>query len=393
MLVIPRILSEKIKANAASYPVVAIVGPRQSGKTTLVRECFPNRLYRSLEDLDIREFAEQDPRGFLNQMPDGGIIDEIQRVPHLLSYIQTIVDQTQKPGMFILTGSNQFVLVKKVSQSLAGRISLLRLMPFTISELTGTSFENLDLEEFIYRGMYPRIYDHNLNPTEWYLNYVDTYLERDLKDFIQVKDLSLFRRFLTIVASNCARICNRSSISNALGISHNTVQAWLSALEMSYIIFMLQPYHRNYKKRVVKTPKLYFYDTGLVCTLLRIRQARHLKDHIITGQLFENMVVSELHKESMHRGMVSDFYFWKDHTGHEVDCLYDDGRYLFPIEIKLSQTIHNDFFRGLNYFTALSGNDPSRATIIYGGAQTQKRFEMSVFRWRDISLLAGDILT
>ena len=390
---IPRLLTKKIKENAASYPVVAIVGPRQSGKTTLVKECFPNLHYLSLEDLDIREFAEQDPRGFLNQMPEGGIIDEIQRVPQLLSYIQTIVDQTQKPGMFVLTGSNHFLLVKKVSQSLAGRISLLRLMPFTISELKDTSFGNMSLEEFIHHGMYPRIYDQNLNPTEWYLNYADTYLERDLKDFIQVMDLSLFRRFLIIAASNCASICNRTSISNALGISHNTVRAWLSALEMSYIIFMQQPYHRNYKKRVVKTPKLYFYDTGLACALLRIRQAEHLKDHIITGQLFENMVVSELHKESMHRGMIPDFYFWKDHTGHEVDCLYDDGRYLYPMEIKLSQTIHSDFFNGLKYFTGLSRTPPSRAALIYGGAQMQKRFNMNVFGWRDINRLAENIFT
>jgi predicted AAA+ superfamily ATPase len=384
--IIRRTISETLIKQSGLYPVIGITGPRQSGKTTLVRTCFPEKRYVSLEDYDTREFAVSDPRGFLDRMPEGGIIDEIQRVPALLSYIQTIVDEPSQRKRFVLTGSNQFLLLKHVSQSLAGRISLLRLLPFTVTELGVTESGRLPLNHFLYNGGYPRIYRESLNPTDWYANYVETYLEKDLKDIVNVLNLDLFTMFLSVIASCCGQLLNLSSIGSVLGIDQKTVKAWIAALQQSQIVILLQPYFKNYRKRVVKTPKLYFYDTGLACALLKIKSPDALADHFARGQLFENFVVSELHKESFHHNLRTDFYFWRDHTGHEVDCLFEDNGAVVPVEIKSSQTVRDDFFNGLRYFTGIEKKAGKRSYVVYGGDESQVRFQaIKVLPWKEVA--------
>ena len=369
---IKRQIENVLLRHASQYPVVAVMGARQSGKTTLVRHAFPDHPYISLEDPDTRFLATEDPRGFLNRIKKGGIIDEIQRVPELLSYIQTHVDERGTAGQFIITGSNQFLLSKHISQSLAGRISLLKLMPFTISELSNRLPDTA--AQYIYTGSYPRIYHDSLNPTEWYLNYVETYLEKDLKDIIKVSDLNNFRRFTALLASMCGQLINLSQIGNALGISHNTAKAWLSAMEQSYLIFLLQPYHKNYKKRLVKTPKLYFYDTGIACALLRMHSYEGLDTHHFYGALFENMVIAEILKETMHRSGRSNLYFWRDHKGREIDCIIEESNTLKSIEIKSSQTIRKDFFRNLSFFNDIAVKDSAVSSLVYGGT-TESSFK------------------
>lgn len=380
-----RTITDALIKQSSLYPVIGITGPRQSGKTTLVRTCFPEKQYVSLEDYDVREFAVSDPRGFLDRMPEGGIIDEIQRVPSLLSYIQTVVDEPSGKKRFVLTGSNQFLLLKHVSQSLAGRISLLRLMPFTFSELRGTEAGGFSADQFIYHGGYPRIYRESLDPTDWCSNYIETYLEKDLKDIVNVLNLDLFRRFLAVIASCCGQLLNLSSIGFMLGIDQKTVKAWIAALQQSQIVILLQPYFKNYRKRIVKTPKVYFYDTGLACALLKIKNPDVLADHVARGQLFENLIVSELHKESFHHTLRTDFYFWRDHTGHEVDLMFEDNGAVVPVEIKSSQTIRDDFFDGLRYFTGIEKKAGKRSCVVYGGGESQVRQKtIHVLPWKEV---------
>jgi uncharacterized protein len=382
---IKRQIEATLLRHALQYPVVAVMGARQSGKTTLVRHAFPNHPYISLEDPDTRFLATEDPRGFLNRINSGGIIDEIQRVPELLSYMQTHVDESGAPGQFIITGSNQFLLSKHISQSLAGRISLLKLMPFTVSELSDTLPGTA--AKYIYTGSYPRIYHDSLSPSEWYLNYVETYIEKDLKDIINVSDLNIFRRFTALLASMCGQLVNLSQIGNALGISHNTAKAWLSALEQSYLIFLLQPYHKNYKKRLVKTPKLYFFDTGIACALLRLHSGEGLDTHHFYGALFENMVISEIMKETMHRSGRPNIYFWRDHKGREIDCVIESPDALKAIEIKSSQTIRANFFDNLSYFEDIAKDDNIDSALVYGG-NTETTFKgIHAVNWQNTYLL------
>ncbi|MBN2657226.1 MAG: ATP-binding protein [Calditrichaeota bacterium] len=376
---ISRKLADTLLLRSTQYPVVAIVGPRQSGKTTLVRQIYPEKKYISLEDFDNREFALDDPRGFLDSVKEGAVLDEIQRAPKLLSFLQTEVDRNPEPGRFILTGSNQFLLMKGISQSLAGRISINRLLPFSLEELKGSSYEPDTLEPFLYKGAYPRIYDQNLDSRDWYSNYLSTYFEKDLKDFIHVSDLSAFRKLLILLASSCGQLLNLSSIGNSIGISHNTVKSWISALEASYLVFLMQPYHKNYKKRIVKSPKIYFYDTGIVSTLLKLSDPQQLENHYIRGALFENWAVTEYIKFQMNRGLDSDCYFWRDHTGNEVDLLFERGGSLFPVEIKSGKTITRDYFKGLNYFASLA--DIQNSALVYGGRIGQNRSGCSVIPW------------
>lgn len=380
MSLTPRTLKKRLLAAARQYAVVAVTGPRQSGKTTLVRNTFPDQPYVSLEDPDRRQFAETDPRGFLSAYPTGAILDEIQRVPTLLSYLQTLVDEHPNRMRFILTGSNQFLLMKGVAQSLAGRIALLKLMPFTFSEKPPEP----DVAARIRLGGYPRIHDQNLDPYEWHLNYIETYVEKDLKDLVRVVDLRAFRQFLVLLASQCGQLLNLSALGGALGVSHNTVKAWLTALEHSYLVFILPPYHRNYGKRIVKMPKVYFLDTGLACTLLRIRDAETLRNHIALGNLFENLVVAEYYKTAMHESGVADLFFWRDHGGHEVDCLIETAGALQPIEIKSSATLHPDFFAGLRRFCELTRTPVRRATLVYGGDREQTFQDMRAIGWRNL---------
>lgn len=377
---IERKLSHVVIKRSTQYPVVAIVGPRQSGKTTLAKVAFPQKKYISLEDLDNREFALDDPRGFLAGIKEGAIIDEIQRVPQLLSYLQTEVDSKPENGRFILTGSNQFLLMKAISQSLAGRISIQKLLPLSLEELHTSSYKPESLDLLLYKGGYPRIYDQGLDSRDWLSNYLETYFEKDLKDLLNVTDLHAFRKLLMLLASSCGQLVNLSSIGSSIGISHNTVKAWIAALEASYLIFLLNPYHNNYQKRIIKSPKVYFYDTGLVATLLKLREHNQLTNHYIRGALFENWVIAEYIKGKYNRGLQADCYFWRDHTGNEVDLLIETADKPFPVEIKSGKTIKREFLKGLEHFAKTA--DISRSGLVYGGESNQERNTTSIITWQ-----------
>lgn len=367
---------------AAHYPIVAITGPRQSGKSTLAKTSFSHKPYISLEDLDTRQFASDDPRGFLAQFPDGAILDEIQHCPGLFSYLQTIVDAKSEMGLFILTGSQQFGLTAQISQSLAGRVGFLQLLPFTLGELQGADCAPDDLETLLFAGLYPPIYDRQVPPASWYSDYIMTYVERDLRQLINVQDLQSFHRFVKMCAARTGQILNLSTLAADCGITHNTAKAWLSVLEASYIVFLLPPHYRNFNKRITKSPKLYFYDTGLVCTLIGIRESKQIMIHSIRGALFETWVIAELMKRQFNRGLLSNLYYWRDSQGHEIDVLVEQGESLIPIEIKSGKTVASDFFDNLQYFQTLANQTDSSPLLIYGGDQVQTRKNAQVLGWQ-----------
>jgi len=380
---IPRELIEKTIQMARQYPVVTITGPRQSGKTTLCRMVFPDMAYASLEDLDQREYARQDPRGFLNRFPQGAVLDEIQRAPELLSFIQTIVDQQNKEGFFILTGSQQFELLETISQSLAGRTALVRLLPFSLKEAYGADLKKAGLDQVLYTGFYPRIFDKGLNPTEAMGFYVSTYVERDLRMLINIRDLSQFEIFLKLCAGRTGQIMNLSSLGNDCGVNHNTVKSWLSVLEASYIIKLLRPYYKNFNKRLIKSPKLYFLDTGLACFLLDIHNPNQLATHPLRGALFESFIVAELLKRRFNTVQTDNLFYFRDNIGNEVDIIWDRSPQPIPVEIKSGQTISRDAFKGLDYFNKLAGGTDS-TYLIYGGDESYTRQSVRVTSWRDI---------
>lgn len=370
------------------FPVVAVTGPRQSGKTTLVRSVFFDKPYVSLEDLDTRSFAENDPRGFLATYPDGAIFDEVQRCPDLFSYLQTIVDDNPHMGRYILTGSQQFGLLSNISQSLAGRVGLVQLLPFSHGELFAAGQELSCVDGAIYKGAYPPLYDRQVTPADWYPDYVTTYLERDLRQLIQVRDLRSFQLFLRMCAARTGQLLNLSSLANDCGITHNTAKAWLSVLEASYILFLLQPHHKNFNKRLIKSPKLYFYDTGLVCWLLGIQDESQVVIHSLRGALFETWVLSELIKGRFNRGLPSNLYFWRDRSGTEVDILIEQGELLFPVEIKSGKTLTTDYFAGLKKWLAIADDVAGSARLVYAGDQEQRGTKFEVLPWRAVAELA-----
>ena len=388
---VPRDASNTLRRLAAAFPVVAVTGPRQSGKTTLVQKCFAGAPYVSLEDLDQREFATQDPRGFLAQFPDGAVLDEVQRCPGVLSYLQGIVDRDRRMGLFILTGSQQFDLLAGVTQSLAGRVALLPLLPFSLGELEAAGVAAPRLEEHLFTGAYPPIHDRKLEPGLWYGNYVSTYLERDVRRMVNVRDLSSFQRFVRLCAGRTGQLLNLSALANDCGITHNTAKAWISVLEASYLVHLLPPHHRNFNKRLVKTPKLYFLDAGLAAWLLGIKEAATLRLHAQRGALFETWVVSELWKGRFNRAQPSNLFFWRDRTGNEVDVLIEDGPKLHPLEIKSGETINADFFSGLRTWMQVAGQAAGTARLVYGGDQSQTRQGVQVLPWRQITKLAAAI--
>jgi predicted AAA+ superfamily ATPase len=376
---IERKLSGKLKELAGKYPIITLTGPRQSGKTTLVRTLFSDYQYLSLEDPDTRLYASEDPRGFLQEYPDRIILDEVQRVPEIFSYLQTHTDQQNKNGQFILAGSQHFLLSENISQSLAGRTGILHLMPLGVEELENISTDSL--ESFLLKGGYPRIHANDLDPADFFPAYTATYLERDVRLVKNIASLPLFERFLRLCAGRAGQLVNLSSLADDTGISHNTVKTWLKLLETSFIIFLIQPHHRNYKKRLIKMPKLYFWDSGLLCSLLGIETSNQLSSHFLRGNIFEGAIISEFIKFRYNRGRGNNCYFWRDRHGKEVDCIIEKTiDELIPVEIKSGQTVSPDFFKGINYWQKISGLD--KGYIIYGGELPQKRKTINVLPWR-----------
>lgn len=377
-----RSASATLKQLATWYPAVALTGPRQAGKTTLAQSVFPDKPYRSLEDPDQREFAQSDPRSFLAQFPDGAILDEVQRTPELFSYLQTRMDADRRMGLFILTGSQQFSLNQNISQSLAGRVGYLHLLPFARGELRdGYAPENL--ESMLLKGFYPPVFDREIPPHIWYADYVATYIERDLRQLINVRDLAAFQRFLRMCAARTGQMLNLSALAADCGITHNTAKSWISILEASYLVVLLQPWHRNLGKRLVKTPKLYFLDTGLAAWLAGVRKPEDLELGAMRGPLFETWLVSELTKHLCNHALPNRLYFWRDSTGNEVDLLVEQGPDMaFPIECKAGQTIAGDWFKPLQIFCQAAGIVES--ALIYGGKENQSRNNTRVFGWQSI---------
>lgn len=381
---IERHAAATLRQLAVGYPVVTVVGPRQSGKTTLVRATFPDRAYVSLEDLDEREAAVADPRGFLARFPDGAILDEVQNVPELLSYLQGRVDEDRRAGLFILTGSQQLGVLAGVSQTLAGRAAILPLLGFSLEELAAAHVPVPSLSDLLFNGLYPPIHDRHLDPSVWYGNYVQTYVERDVRQMINVRDLRAFQTFIRMCAARCGQLVNLSALGNDCGITYNTAKAWLSVLEASYIVHVLQPYHGNFGKRLIKTPKLYFLDPGLAAWLLRIESREALETHAMRGPLFESWVVSELLKARFNRGRVSNLYFWRSRAGHEVDALVERGATLDPVEIKAGQTLNADFFSGLLRWVEVAGAGAGRPWLVYGGDERRRQNDVEVAGWRHV---------
>ncbi len=367
-----------LKELARQYPVVTVTGPRQSGKTTLCRKVFKTKEYVNLEAPDTRLFAREDPRGFLAQFSKGVILDEIQRVPDLLSYIQPMVDQKKGPGQFILTGSQQLEVLNTVSQSLAGRTALLKLLPLSMVEL-GKKHLPSSLDLLLLTGFYPRIYDQGLNPTRTLGDYVATYVERDLRQLEAIRDLSLFEKFLRLCAGRVGQLLNLQNLASDAGISHTTARTWLTLLEASYIVFLLPPWFANVSRRLIKSPKLFFYDIGLASFLLGIETEQQMKRDPLRGNLFENLVVIEFLKYRWNRGLRSNLHFFRDAKGNEVDLLYGVGAEWAPVEIKSGATIAPDYFKGLRSFAGVAkGNNPGGA-VVYGGNQKQLRSDCLVF--------------
>jgi uncharacterized protein len=382
---IRRNLQHRLRALARKFPVVTVTGPRQSGKTTLCRAVFPRKPYVSLETLDVRDFARRDPRAFLAQYAHGAILDEVQRVPDLLSYVQTLVDERPVAGRFILTGSANFSLPQSLGQSLAGRTALLELLPLSLQELRRFSDPPSGLYETLWRGSYPAIYDRNLEPGDWYPSYAATYLERDVRTILNVGDLVAFQTFLKLCAGRVGQLVNLSSLGADAGVTHATAKAWLSVLEAGYVAWRLPPFHANVSKRLIKTPKLHFVDSGLACYLLGIRSPEQLRNHPLRGAIFETWVVSEVLKSRTHRGLPPSLTFFRDRKGAEVDLVIELGRKLLAVETKSGQTIASDFFAGLENFADLVQTSHRqrdvRGFVVYGGAEPQRRSRASIIPW------------
>ncbi|MCX6162287.1 MAG: ATP-binding protein, partial [Ignavibacteriae bacterium] len=379
---VARAISDRLLSLSKKIPVLIITGPRQSGKTTLAKSVFPDYRYISLENPDNLDFALSDPKGFLNTYGRKLIIDEVQYAPKLFSYIQTITDDKKENGMYILTGSQNFLLHAKISQSLAGRVIIFNLLPFSYDELRNTKYRTERLSELIVKGFYPRIYDSGLNSFEWYPSYIQTYLERDVRQILNVGDINAFRNFLRVCAGRCGQVLNLSSIGSDLGISYQTVKKWLSVLQQSYIVYLLQPYYENFNKRIIKSPKLYFYDTGLVCSLLGINSPESYELHYLKGGIFESYVISELLKNKFNTGSNSELFYWKDLNGNEIDCIITNGSEIKAIEIKAGETVKSDFFKTLYLWNKLNVKRNSNINLIYGGTEKQKRESVKVFGWK-----------
>ncbi len=371
-MIFPRQTEKKLRELVGYFKAVAIIGPRQSGKTTLAKKCFPNKPYVSLETPADRTFAIEDPMQFLNRYPDGAILDEIQRAPELLSWLQQNLDEDVRAGKFILTGSNNFLLLEKITQSLAGRVAFIEQLPFSFPELRHVPGAFDQLNTLIWKGAYPGVQAQGIPPGDWYPAYLRTYVERDVRQIKNIENLLLFERFLSLCAGRIGQELNYTSLSVEVGVDHKTIQSWLGILQASYLIWLLPPFFKNFNKRIVKTPKLYFYDTGLACSLLRISDPELLGQHPFRGALFENLILNELLKKRFNMGQRSNLYFWRESSGREIDVLIDEGLFQQPIEIKSGHTIAADWLKGLQYWQNLQpGSKPG--VVYYGGDADQER--------------------
>jgi predicted AAA+ superfamily ATPase len=379
---IQREITSKILELREKYPVITLTGARQTGKTTLLKSLYTDIPYINLEDIDNRTLAENDPRGFLGNFPAGAVIDEAQQVPKLFSYIQQIVDS--KDVRFVLSGSQNFQLLQNISQSLAGRTAILTLMPFSRNELSTGGFHFDTYEEIVFKGCYPRMYDKNIAPPDFYPYYINTYIERDVRQIKNIENLTAFTHFLQLCAGRIGQVVNLQSLANDSGISVNTVKAWLSLLEASYVTYLYKPHHKNFNKRLVKSPKLYFYDTGLACSLLQIQSAEQLQSHYLKGGLFENFVINEMTRYFLNKGIKPQLCFWQNKDKKEIDIILDKGTSLFPFEVKASKTRNHHLLENLSYWNKLNNTPPEHLNLIYGGEEDFKTSAGHFISWKNI---------
>lgn len=377
---IKRDLTKKLNSLAEKFQVITLTGPRQSGKTTLVRAYFPDLPYTSLEEPDIRQFALSDPRGFLSNYPHGAILDEVQHTPELFSYIQRLVDEDRNL-CFILTGSSNFLLMEKISQSLAGRTAILHLLPFSFSEFPPQSDP---FESWIFKGQYPRIYDREIDPLDFYPAYIQTYLEKDVRMLKNIGDINSFVQFLRLCAGRIGQVMNYANLANDAGISPNTVKSWISILESSYILYRLPPFHKNLNKRLIKSPKLFFYDTGVACSLLGIRDASQIDLHYMKGPLFENLVLNEFVKRNFNRGENTLPYFWQDNHGKEIDCLLETGTGLRLVEMKSGKTYASSYFENINFWKKQGPTENDQGYVVYGGDESLHTSAGELVSWKQL---------
>ncbi len=379
-----RHLTTHIEKVSQKFPVITVTGPRQSGKTTLLKQVFKNHKYFNFEELDIREWANSDPRGFLEENKGKLILDEIQKAPDLFSYLQPLVDRNNLPAQYILSGSQSFLLNEKIAQTLAGRTAVLELLPFSWAELKDIVKDEFTENEYIFKGAFPRIYDKDIEPADYFPSYIRTYVERDVRQIKNITNIGLFQRFLKLCAGRTGQLLNISSLATDCGISVNTAKGWLSVLEQSYIIFLLRPYFKNFNKRIVKMPKLYFYDTGLACSLLEIEKPEQLNTHYLRGSLFENMVILEFQKNRFNLGMPSNLYFWRNNHGNEIDCIINKPAHPFAVEIKSGKTFSSSFLKGLEFWEKISENNLD-LYLVYSGELNRKYKNIQLLNWKRIS--------
>ena len=384
---VTRALQPKLEQAAQQLPIITLIGPRQSGKTTLAKHLFANYTYINLELPDHRYFASLDPKGFFQRYKKGLILDEVQRLPAIFSYIQSMVDEQLQNGQFVLTGSIHPSLMQKISQSLAGRTRIFTLLPLSLAELQATPYRQEKYLPYLLKGFYPRLYGHGLTPSDWLPSYIQTYVERDVRQMTNVRNLSVFQNFIKLCAGHAGQLINYTAFSNALGVHETTIKEWFSMLEASYIAFTLKPYYNNFNKRLVKTPKLYFYDTGLACVLLGITNLQQLQFHTSLGPLFENFVIVELLKMQFNQGLVPNIYFWRESSGTEVDCLLEHNGQVIPIEIKSTQTLTSFATKNFKRLQKVMGARLSRPYIVYGGEQSFTQGEVQVTSWKDLNTL------
>ncbi|HNY15380.1 MAG TPA: ATP-binding protein [Bacteroidales bacterium] len=383
-MILERHLTGHLKKMVRKFPVISLTGPRQSGKTTLLKNAFKEFRYFNLERMDLREMISSDPLGFLRDSGTRVIFDEAQNLPELFSYIQVLSDERKSNGQYILSGSQSFLLNEQINQSLAGRVSVNVLLPFDIKELKG--HVRLDPAKLILTGFYPRVYYQKINPSDFYPSYLQTYIERDIRTLRAVENLQAFSRFMGLCAGRTGQVLNLSSLANDTGISVNTAKAWLSLLESSYVLFLLQPYYRNFNKRIIKSPKIYFYDTGVASSLLRITDTAMLKKHYLFGALFENLIISEIIKSQVHSGKRPSVYYWRESNGAEIDCIIENASgELTALEIKAGQTYNPDYIRNLLLFPRENLGKEIKKAVIYTGSETTRIKNIKIISWKDFA--------